>query len=117
MSWIDEATAFADQRVHKHNRAYVFPDGVVLGDALDAIAAAGLAANYALANQLSVTYALDVCVRCARRFIDLAIDKATEKDPDARTPLSDLGIMTSWGSVCSLCKLTLLAHGETRRIR
>lgn len=111
------SSAFADQRVHGHRREHVFPDGVVLGDVLDAIAAAGLVGNYLLANQLSVQYALDVCVRCAcrfRRFLDLKTDGAGE---ESRTPLSDLGIMSSWGSVCSLCKLTLLAHGETRRIQ
>ena len=107
MSWIETSTAFADQRVHGHRREHVYPDGVVLGDAIDAIAAAGLAGNYLLANQLSVLYALDVCVRCARRFLDLKTQGGGE---EPRTPLSDLGIMSSWGSVCPLCKLTLLAH-------
>lgn len=102
MSWIEASTAFADQRVHGHRREHVFPDGVVLGDALDAIHAAGMIGNYLLANQLSVLYVLDVCCRCARRFI--------VQDSHDRTPLTALGIWTSWGSVCSLCKLALLAH-------
>lgn len=108
------SSAFADQRVHGHRREHVFPDGVVLGDALDAIAAAGLAGNYLLANQLSIQYALDVCVRCARKFLDLKTQGGGE---EPRTHLSDLGIMSSWGSVCPLCKLTLLATGVTMRIK
>ena len=101
------SVAFADQRVHGHRREYVFPDGVMLGDVLDAIAAAGAVGNYVLAQQLSVQYALDVCVRCARKFLDLKTQGGGE---EPRTALSDLGIMTSWGSVCPLCKLTLLAY-------
>ncbi len=112
MSWIETCVAFADQRVHGHRREHVFPDGVVLGDALDAIAAAGLVGNYQLANQFSIKYALDVCVRCARRFLDLKTQGGGE---EPRTSLSDLGIMTSWGSVCPLCKLTLLTTGITQR--
>jgi len=115
------SSAFADQRVHQHRREYVFPDGVVLGDALDAIAAAGLAGNYLLAQQLSVTYALDVCVRCAKRFVDASrlFDNTVDirHESKERTPLFEIGIMSSWGSVCSLCKLQILAYGETRRIR
>jgi len=112
MSWITTSSAFADQRVHQHRRDHVFPDGVVLGDVLDAIAAAGVVGDYRLAQQLSVQYALDVCVRCARHFID--IEHRTGEN-NTRTPLSDIGITSSWGSVCSLCKLTLLAYGVTQR--
>lgn len=114
MSWIETSVAFADQRVHGHRRDHVFSDGVVLGDALDAIAAAGLVGNYGLANQLCVQYALDVCVRCAKRYIEVGPD---EEGNATRTPLSEIGILTSWGSVCRLCKLALLAYGVTQRFR
>jgi len=93
----------------------MFPDGVVLGDVVDAIAAAGIIGNYLLAHQLSVQYALDVCVRCARQFIDHPTN-GVRYDAAPRTALSDLGIMSSWGSVCPLCKLTLLATGITQKL-
>ena len=95
-------SSFADQRVHKHCHSFIFPDGVKLGDVLDAMVAAGIAENYALANQLQVQYALDVCVRCARRAGE-------------RKPLVNFGIMSSWGSICSVCELEFAAMG--RRLR
>jgi len=93
------SSTFADQRVHRHRHDFVFPDGVKLGDVLDAMVAAGLAENYALANQLQVRYALDVCVRCARL--------ASE-----RKALMHFGITSSWGSICSVCELEFAAVGR-----
>jgi hypothetical protein len=99
---LDETFAFADQRVHLHRRDFVFPDGVKLGNVLDAIAAVGAVENYPLANQLQIKYALDVCVRCAAPRAN-------------RRPLIEYGITTSWGSICNICELEFLAMGRRRR--
>lgn len=92
--------SFADEHVHKHRREHVFADGVMLGNVLDAIAVAGAAENYTLAEQLSVQYALNVCCRCARH--------CAVKD---RVPLLNYRI-NSWGSICAVCSLEFQAAGR-----
>jgi hypothetical protein len=52
------------------NREHVFPDGVKLGDVLDAISAAGAAEHYAFANDLRVKYTLNVCCGCGTALLD-----------------------------------------------
>lgn len=94
-----------DQRWHRHRRDYVFPDGVKLGDVIDAIAAAGLAENYTLANELKIRYAVDVCTRCAHRYHGTS---------EQRTSLMQLGI-NAWGMICSRCELEFIAMGRTKR--
>lgn len=102
-------TAFnADAREHQHRREYVFPDGVHLGTVIDAIAAAGLAENYVLANELKIRYAIDVCTRCARRHV------RTGEPPHAIAALSEYGI-DAWGTICAVCELDLLATGRQKR--
>jgi hypothetical protein len=101
------SVAFADQNEHQHRREYVFPDGVVLGDAIAAIQAAGLAESYVTSHQICVRYALDVCVRCASQFSSGSL----------RTPLTAYGIMSSWGSICSVCELQFLSMGRSKRVR
>lgn len=98
-------TAFtASALVHQHRRDFVFPDGVVLGDAIDAIHAAGTAENYVLAGQLKIQYALDVCTRCGG-FHQLVKNRAT---------LSEYGI-DAFGTICHLCELHMIASGRRRR--
>jgi hypothetical protein len=99
-------TAFtASALVHQHRRDFVFPDGVVLGDAIDAIHAAGTAENYVLAGQLKIQYALDVCTRCA----------CIHQSPKgSRVELPEYGI-DAFGTICHLCELEFLAMGRQRR--
>lgn len=101
-------TAFAASAlVHQHRRDFVFPDGVKLGNALDAIAAAGAAENYVLAGQLKIQYALDVCTRCAFRLAPTTV-------LGERPHLSEFGI-DAFGAICGKCALELIASGKHRR--
>jgi hypothetical protein len=101
-------TAFAASAlVHRHQRDYVFPDGITVGDVIDAIAAAGLAGNYVLANQLKIQYALDVCTRCGQQHNDAYDNRAT---------LMQFGF-DAFGTVCARCTLAFLAAGTGCRPR
>lgn len=105
---IESSAWNVDQRWHAHKRDYVFPDGVTLGDVVDAIAAAGLAANYVLASELKIRYALDVCTRCAVRM---------NEDRDfmvKRSTLLQYGI-DAFGTICAKCELEFIAAGREKR--
>lgn len=96
----------ANAQVHQHRRDYVFGDGVVLGDAIDAIAAAGLAGDYVLAGQIKIQYALDVCTRCGGAH-------TSPNKPGHRARLTDYRI-DAYGTVCHLCELHFIAQGLRR---
>lgn len=99
------AAFFASERLHNRDPDYVFPDGVVLKNVVDAIAAAGMASNYVLANQLKIQYAIDVCTRCAQW---------NSGQYDKQATLQQFGI-DAWGSICAHCTLEFLAAGRVKR--
>lgn len=105
---IDTPAWNVDARWHRHQRDYVFPDGVKLGDALDAIAAAGSASNYVLAGELKIRYALDVCTRCAVRL------ESVRSTLRLHTTLADYGI-DAFGAICTKCELEFIASGRQKR--
>lgn len=76
-------------------------DGAVEADIREAIQAAALATDWALANEIATRYSLAVCLRCAA---DVAYR------PTWR--LHRLGVKNNWGEVCGSCALKIIEESE-----